>query len=494
MKRNQFLIAAMLIVVCLGLVAGAQEGEKSVPITKVERLNRAPVSKQVLEVKLPRPQEFHLPNGLTVLVLERHELPTVDFALWIKSGALQDPKDLPGLAKFTADMLREGTTRRTSAQLASEVGAIGATLAASAEFGSSHSQVAASGLVENTDKLLDLMSDIVENPTFPQDELAKYRTRQLAELEQQRSDPDFLGMERFHQVLYRDFPAAVIAPTPASVKAVTPEQLKQFHDRYYVPNNAILGVAGDVQAKQVMALLEKYFGSWKKQPVSEPKLAALPAPAPAKMYLVDRPGSVQTGIVAGNFALRRTDPDFIPLRVMNRILGEGPTGRLFLNLREEKGYTYGAYSYYTADVYPGEFVAETQVRNAVTDGSLHELMGELKRIRNEAVPANDLEDARHAIVASFALSLERPATLLNYWMTAKYYGLPEDYWDRYPAEVAKVTAEVVQRVARKYVDLDHLQVVCVGDGKQIKNVLSKYGTVEVYDINGKPLLASSGGK
>ncbi|MGE5206327.1 MAG: M16 family metallopeptidase [Chlamydiota bacterium] len=489
MKRHHFLIAAILSVLSLGLMAGAQEGSKSVPITKVERLNRAPVNKQVLQVTLPRPQEFHLPNGLTVLVLERHELPTVDFALWIKSGALEDPKDLPGLAKFTADMLHEGTTRRNSAQLASEIDAIGASISASAAFGSSHSSVVASGLVENTDKLLDLMSDMVQNPTFPADELAKYKTRELADLEQERADPDFLGMERFHRVLYRDFPAAVIAPTPASVKAATPEQLKQFHDRYYLPNNAILGVAGDVQAKQVMALIEKYFGGWKKQPVSAPKLAALPSPAPSKVYLVDRPGSVQTDIIAGNFSLRRVDPDFIPLRVMNRILGEGPTGRLFLNLREEKGYTYGAYSYYTADVYPGTFIAETQVRNAVTDGSLHELMGELKRIRDEAVKENDLEDARHAIVASFALSLERPATLLTYWMTAKYYGLPEDYWDRYPAEVAKVTPEVVQRVARKYVDLDHLQVVCVGDGKQIKEVLSKYGTVQVYDTNGNPVAA-----
>jgi zinc protease len=382
-------------------------------------------------------------------------------------------------------MLREGTTHRTSAQIASEIDAMGATLAANAQFGSSHSQVVASGLVENTGKLLDLMSDVVENPVFPQDELAKYKARQLADLEQERSDPGFLSMERFHRVLYRDFPAAVIAPTPDSLKAATSEQLKQFHDRYYVPNNAILGVAGDVQAKQVMALIEKYFGPWKKQAVSQPKLPALPAPAPAKVYLVDRPGSVQTDIVAGDYSLRRIDPDFIPLRVMNRILGEGATGRLFLNLREEKGYTYGAFSFYTADIYPGTFIAETQVRNAVTDGSLHELMGELKRIRDQNVPENDLEDARHAIVASFALSLEQPATLLNYWMTSKYYGLPEDYWDRYPAEVAKVTPEVVQRIARKYIDLDHLQVVCVGDGKQIKDALSKYGTVEVYDTNGK---------
>src|SRR5579872_2875659 len=196
MKRHAFIVAILASVLGLGLVSGAQEGSKSVPITAVQRLNRAPVNKQVLEVKLPRPEEFHLPNGLTVLVLERHELPTVYFALWIKSGALDDPKDLPGLAKFTADMLREGTTHRNSAQIASEIDAIGGAITASAQFGSSHSQVVASGLVENTEKLLDLMADMVQDPTFPQDELAKYKARQLADLEQQRSDPDFLGMER----------------------------------------------------------------------------------------------------------------------------------------------------------------------------------------------------------------------------------------------------------------------------------------------------------
>jgi zinc protease len=174
MRGKPFLIAAVMTVLCLGPAARAQEeGSKAVSANKVQRLNRAPVSKQVLEVKLPRPAEFHLANGLTVLVLERHELPTLDLALWIKSGALEDPKELPGLAKFTADMLREGTTHRNSAQIASEIDAIGARLTASAQFGSSHTQVVASGLVENTGKLLDLMSDLVENPTFPQDELAK---------------------------------------------------------------------------------------------------------------------------------------------------------------------------------------------------------------------------------------------------------------------------------------------------------------------------------
>lgn len=463
------------------------EGSKAVPLSKVVRLNRAPVNKEILRVKLPRPREIKLDNGLDVLVLERHKLPTVAFMLWIKTGSLDDPGNLPGLAKFTADMLREGTTRRNSAQLAGDVDDIGASLGASADFGRNVSTVTASGLVENTDRILELMSDVVLNPTFPDDELAKYKKRELAGLQQMRSEPSFLARERFYRVLYGNFPASEVAATPASVNNVTRADLEKFHSGYYAPNNAILGVAGDVDFDTIVPLIKRYFGGWKSHPVADAALPPIPQPASAKVVLVDRPDSVQTNILAGDHALRRNDPGYIPLVVTNHILGGGPAARLFLDLREEKGYTYGAYSYFRSDIYPGPWIASTEVRTAVTDGSMKALMDEFRKIRDEAVPETELDEARRSIVASFALSLERPATLLNAWLTVDYYKLPQDYWDEYPEQVAKVTPQVVRETARKYIDLDHLQVVCVGDGKQIKDVLKKYGPLEVYDTNGKKI-------
>jgi predicted Zn-dependent peptidase len=490
MKRMALVLFVTFCLVDLtGPAARAQVpgGGKGMATSEVQRLNRAPVSKEVLRVKLSRPRETKLANGLTVLVLEQHKLPTVAFTLWVKTGALADPKDLPGLAKATAEMLREGTTHRTSAQLAADVDGLGASLFASAQFGDDTSMVNASGLSESTERLLELMSDVVLHPTFPADEFAIYQKRQLAQVEQMRSRPTFLARERFHKVLYGDFAASVVSATPDSLKRMTPAELKDFHDRYYVPNNALLGVVGDVPFDQVVSLIQKSFGDWKSHPVAPPDLGKISPPAPAKIILVDRPGSVQTNILAGDFALRRADPDFIPLTVMNRVLGEGPSARLFLNLREKHGYTYGAYSYFTSDIYPGAWMASAEVRNAVTDGSMHELMEEFKRIRTEPLPESELDEARRAIVASFALSLEQPGTLLNFWMTANYFRLPQDYWDRYPEEVAKVSPAVVQRAAKKYVDLDHLQFVCVGDGKQIKDTLKKYGSLEVYDADGKRL-------
>jgi predicted Zn-dependent peptidase len=197
--------------------------------------------------------------------------------------------------------------------------------------------------------------------------------------------------------------------------------------------------------------------------------------------------------MAGDFGARRTDKDYIPLYVMNRVVGGGPQARLFLNLREVHGYTYGAYSRMGDEKYRQPWLARTEVRNAVTDGSMEQLMFELKRIRDEKVPDAELNEARHSIVASFALSLEEPEQLLSRWILVQDYALPMDYWDRYPAEIAHTGADAVQEAARKYVDLDHLQIVCVGDPKQpgndqkqaIGDVLKKYGTVEVYDTNGK---------
>ena len=490
MKRIAWILFVAFCLANLGgttALAQGLGGEKGTAVSEAQRLNRAPVNKQVLRVKLPRPRETKLANGLTVLVLEQRRLPTVAFTLWVKTGALADPKDMPGLAKATAEMLREGTAQRTSAQLAADIDGLGASLMATAEFGANISTVSASGLSQSTDRLLELMSDVVLDPTFPADEFAIYQRRQLAQVEQMRSRSAFLAQERFHKVLYGDFAASVVSATPESLKAMSTAQLKDFHDRYYVPNNAILGVVGDVQFDQVVSLIQKSFGAWKSRTVNPPDLGRIPPPAPMKITLVDRSDSVQTNILAGNFALRRADPDFVPLTVMNRVLGGGASARLFLNLREKHGYTYGAYSSFTSDIYPGAFRANTEVRNAVTDGSLHELLEEFKRIRTEPVPESELDEARRSIVAGFALSLEQPARLLDFWMTANYFRLPPDYWDRYPEQIARVSPEVVEQTAKKYVDLDHLQIVCVGDGKQIKDILEKYGPLEAYDADGKRL-------
>jgi predicted Zn-dependent peptidase len=494
------LILALALLCAFSCSAFAQQQEqsdKAVSAKSVQRLNRAPVNKEVLKVTLPKPVEFKLKNGLTVLVLEQHKLPQVLFTMWIKAGALDDPKNLPGRADFTADMMREGTAKRTSAQIAGEADQMGATLGTGASYGSQVSTVSVSGLIESEDKMLDLMSDVLMNPAFPQAELDKLKQRTLPQLEEQRSDPGFLAGEKFNEVVYRNFPAAVISATPESVNAMKVSDLKEFHDTWFAPNNAMLGITGDITVAQAKALVEKYFGQWKQHPVPAHDLSPVPPPQPKKAYLIDRPGSVQTNLVAGDLALKRTDPDYIPMVVMNRILGSGASSRLFLELREEKGYTYGSYSNFDADIYPGTFSATSEQRNAVTQGAMASLLDELRKMRDVPVPDQELRESKQSIVAVFALSLERPSGLLDRWMNVKYYGLPLNYWDTYPENVDKVTPQTIEQVAKKYIDLDHLQIVVVGDASQpgtedkakpktIKEVVSGFAPTEMFDAEGKP--------
>ena len=466
--------------------AGGQD--KAVSRSKVERKNKAPVSKEVLHVKLPKPVEATLDNGLTVLILEDRRFPVVTMQLQISgAGPILEPATTPGLANITAQMLREGTRTRTSRQISEDVDRLGATLNASSGFGSTATSINASGLSDNFDQWFALAADILLNPTFPADELAKLKLRMKTQLKLQRTQPSFLADERFRQAVYGKHPAATVATTDAVLDALTPEMLAKWHREHYVPQNAILGIAGDVRASEILPKLKQWLAGWQKTGYKE-TLPPNPTPATTrKIFLIDRPDSVQSTVTMGNIAIDRRHPDYFPVYVMNEIVGGGASARLFLNLREEKGYTYGVYSGFTAVKYPGPWSAGGDVRTEVTEGAMTEFMNELRRIREERVPEAELEEHKRAAVASFALSLESPATLLSYAIIRKIYDLPADYWETYPAKVMAVTADDVQRVARQYVNPETHQVVVVGDASKIRPILEKFGTVEVYNTEGKPL-------
>jgi zinc protease len=464
---------------------GAQESIET-PASKVERKNKAPLSRDVLRVNLPKPVEAKLENGLTVLILEDHRTPSVFVQLHISgAGALFEPPSMTGLANVTAQMLREGTQSRNSVQIAEEIDRLGATLGAGGSFGSSQVVLNASGLSDNFDSWFALAVDILLNPSFPAEELQKLKQRQRAQLRQQRSAPNFLLNERFHRSVYRDHPAAIVSPTSESLEALTREALVQWHRERYAPQNALLAIAGDVRARELIPRLEKWFAGWQRKDVKRPWPANPVAATSRKAYLVHRPNSVQTTVALGNIAIDRRSSDYVPMVVMNYILGGGSSGRLFLNLREEKGYTYGVYSDFTALRYPGPWRAGGNMRTEVTAGALVEFFNEIRRIRDQTVPPAELEDGKRAIAARFALSLEQPTTILGLAVSRVQFRLPDDYWDTYPDKIMAVTAEDVQRVARKYLDPDALQIVAVGDGLKIQSVLEPYGPVEVYDSSGK---------
>jgi len=485
-RQNQ---TVLLLTLCLLMFTAPSRlsGQEAIrtPQSKVERKNKAPVSREILKVKLPKPVEAKLANGLTVLILEDHRAPFVNLQLHIGgAGALFEPASAQGLASATAQMLREGTQTRSSIQIAEEIDRLGAALSAGASFGSPDAVLSASGLSDNFERWFAVALDVLLHPSFPADELEKMKQRLRAQLREQRSSSGFLLDERFYRAVYGDHPAAHVAPTEASIDALNREALLAWHRERYAPQNAILGIAGDVRAKELIARLEKQLAPWKATAAKEIWPRDPAAATEHRVFLVNRPNSVQTTLALGNIAIERRSPDYPAMVVMNHVIGGGASSRLFLNLREEKGYTYGVYSDFTALKYPGPWRAGGNLRTEVTEGALSEFFREIGRLRDERVPAAELEASKRAIVASFALSLEQPARVLGFAVTLKHYGLPADYWETYPAKIMAVTAEDVQRVARKYLDPSALQLVAVGDADRIKAILEPYGKVEVFDANG----------
>ena len=447
---------------------------------------KAPVSRDVLKIKLPRAQEATLPNGLQVVLLENRKIPTFSMQMVFRNGGLSAPADRRGLASSVAQLLREGTTKRTSRDIAEQTETLGATLTSLAGLSGFISSISSSGLIENFDQTLEVFADVIRNPQFPAAELEKHKARTLAQLQAQRTIPQLLSYERLNKAVYGAHPASSLLISPETVKSLTSDELKRFHQTYYRPNNASLLVVGDITLKELLPKLEKAFGDWQKADVPATVFTAVQMPAKAGVFLIDRPGSVQTNLSVGGLGIERTDADYYALQVANHILGGGSTGRLFLNLREDKGYTYGSYSNASTSKYRGMVWADAEVRTDVTKESLKEMMYELKRLREEPVPATELENAKRSLTGSFALSLEQPQSLISNINTVNLYDLPADYWDLYPQRINAVSAEDVRRVASKYYDAARLQIVAVGDAAKIKDALAKYGAVEMFDTEGKP--------
>jgi zinc protease len=293
------------------------------------------------------------------------------------------------------------------------------------------------------------------------------------------------------RAIYGGHPAGLFVPPAESFKRAASADLAKFHSTYYRPNNAFLAIIGDVTLKQIRPKLDKAFGGWQRADVPATTIPSAPEQSGARIQLIDRPGSVQTVLQLGNLGIERTNEDYFAMLVMNQILGAGPSGRLFMNLREKNGYTYGAYSNFGGSKFRGTLISSSEVRTDVTEGAMKEFMYELKRLRDEKVPATELENAKRAIVGSFALSLESQNSLIGNVVLQRLYNLPASYWDTYPQKVEAITADDIQRVAQKYIDLSHLQIVAVGDAAKTRAVLAKFGTVEEYDAEGKPVKAAA---
>jgi predicted Zn-dependent peptidase len=434
------------------------------------------------EIKLGKTESFTLPNGLKVFVVENHKLPTIAASIQLDiRPALEG--DMTGYRDMMSDLLTSGTKSRSKDQLNQEIDFIGANIDASDDG------ISAQGLKKYQNKILELMADIAMNADFKQTELDKIKTRTLSGLEAEENDPDAM-LNKVSAVINfgKQHPYGEVA-TKETVQKVTLDRAKQYYSTYFRPNVAYMAIVGDITLAEAKPLVEKYFGTWKKAPVPVAQYSNPMAPANRRVIFVPRTAAVQSVInVTYPIDLKPGDADAIKARVANSVLGGGSNGRLFLNLREKHGWTYGSYSSISPDILKGSFTAYAKGRNVVTDSSVGQIIAEMNRIQNEKVGKEELQNHITNLTGAFAIGLESPSTVAQYAINTERYHLPKDYYANYLKNLAAITAEDVQTVAKKYVNPERANIVVVGSKDDVPETLKKYssnGKIEYYDTYGR---------
>lgn len=433
-------------------------------------------------IEIAKPDQFALPNGLKVILVENHKVPVVNFQMFINRDPLLEG-EYAGYASMAGDLLATGTTTRTKAEVDEAIDFIGATLSTSSTgaFGST--------LTKHIEPFLDVFADVILHPVFPEEEFEKLKTQTLSNLAAAKDDPGSIAQNVFSKVNFgADHPYGEVQ-TEASTNAITLEKCKEYYHDYFKPNLAYLVVVGDANHDQVMQWATQYFGAWEAAPVPRTVMPDVELPEETSIQFADKTGAVQSVIrVTQPVELKPGGADVIAVRLMNNILGYGGfSGRLFQNLREKHGYTYGAYSSLSSDPFVGNFDAETNVRNEVTDSSITAILDEINRIRNEKVSQEELQLTKNITSGQFARVMERPQTIANFALNIARYDLPPDYYQTYLQRMEKITTDDIQRVARKYLRPDHLNIVVVGNKDEVLDQLQPFGTVHFYDFYGDPI-------
>jgi zinc protease len=446
---------------------------------------RPPRPMDARDVKFPPYQVRTLANGLQVIAVSHHEQPAVSLRLIVRAGGAQDPLDKPGVASFMAGLLDQGTTTKTAEQIATTIDSIGGAIGS----GSGTDLTFITGLVmkDSFDLALDLLSDVAQNPAFSPEEIERQRQQILSGLQVSYDDPEYLAGVVFDRLVYGFHPyGKPDSGTPTSIAAITRDDLVTFHKTWFGANNAILAVVGDVTAEEAFAGAERAFGSWGRSGQDTAKPVEPPPPT-RRVVIIDRPGSAQTEIRAGNIALPRKHPDYLALNLAMRILGGEGGNRLHRVLRSERGLTYGASAEINALKDSGDIVAETDTRSETTSETLRLLVDELSRLQRQRVQVRELADAQAYITGSFPLTIETPSAIAVQIIHAVVFGIDLKEMERFRDLVNAVTVDDIQRVSQKYLHPDRLSIVLVGDASVFAKQLPALGFEQVERIPAREL-------
>jgi zinc protease len=424
-------------------------------------------------VDFPPYQLKTLSNGLQVLVVLHHEQPSVSFRLLVRAGAVQEPDTKPGVASFVASLLNQGTATKNAGEIANTIDSAGGVIAVGS--GNELSFVSGAVIKDQTDLMLSLASEMVQSPAFSPEEIDRQRRQMLSSLQVSYDDPDYLAGLVFDRLVFGFHPyGRPNEGTPESITKITRDDLVAFHKAWFVPNNALLAIVGDMTAEAAFAAAEKAFGSWARREV--PVIKTIEPPQPTqRVIVIDRPGSAQTEIRVGHIGIARTHPDFLPLDLAVRILGGEGANRLFGVLRSERGLTYGASAEFHTYKSSGDIVAETDTRSSATGQSLKLMVEEFLRLQRESVSPGELNGAQEFLAGNFPLTIESPAAIAQQVLAHLFYGLELSEIETYRDRVVRATPADIQRVAKQFLKPDKLSIVLVGDASVFADQLAQAG-------------------
>ena len=430
-------------------------------------------------VKFPPYEVRTLPNGMQVVTVLHHEQPAVSVRLLVRAGAAQDPKGKGGVATLTSALLDQGTTTKSAFQIADAIDSIGGGMGTGA--GSDLSFVNVVVMKDSFGVAMDLLADVVRNPAFADEEIDRQRQQAMSGLQVSQNDPDYLASVVFDRLVYGFHPYGLPnTGTAESLASITRADLQEYHKRYFVPNNMILAIVGDVTSEEAFAAAERVFGKWPRAEVPEQKLMEPPPPT-RRVVVIDKPDAVQTEIRVGHLGIPRKHPDYMAVDLAFKILGGEGANRLHRVLRSERGLTYGASADIQTLKQTGDFVAETDTRTDTTGEALRLIFDEYARLRRERVHERELADAQAYLAGNFPLTIETPDAIATQVLNAVFYDLPLEEIPTYRERVQAVGPDDVQRAARTYVHPDRLAVVLVGNASAFLPQLKSLGFAE-YEV------------
>lgn len=414
-----------------------------------------------------KPKRVVTENGIILLILERHSLPIVNVNMVIKAGSIYESDEKAGLSSLMSSLLDEGTKTRTSTQISQEIDFVGGSLSA---FGGDDSSGASLRILKKDLPLgLELLSDIVINPTFPEAEIERKKAEMIGGLLSEKDDPGTVAGKAFNEMIFGAHPYhRATNGTEESIPGITRDDIVAYYERFYRANNTIMSIVGDITEQEAIEAVSRYFGKWEKKEISPPLIPNAPLLEKRVVKLIDK-DLTQANIIIGHIGIERKNPDYYNLVVMNYILGGGGfSSRLMKDVRDNQGLVYGIHSNFDASLYPGSFAVSLQTKNETANRAIEAVLKEIKRIREEPVSDQEIDEAKSYLIGSFPLRIDTNAKIAGILTSIEYFGLGLDYFDRYPKLIGSVTKADITRVAKKYLDPERFAMVVVAKQTEAK--------------------------